>query len=399
MTTFITDTLGWRFLLALVLSVSLWARLTLEQNPQRVDVYPTDIPVEVRGLPSNLVVANELPTVKLRVSAPQESWRFLEPSSFRVSVDLHEATPGLAQPTVLVEASDPQVRVLEATPAKLSVRIEELATVSVPVQVNQVGSVPFGYRVGEPMIDPPRVDVSGPQSAIERVNVAQVTVRLEETRSTTDRSLKPEPRGPGGVVQGVRVQPQAVTVTVPVEQIAGSKAVSVIGVPRGQPAPGYWLGPITVEPPSVQVVGDPRVLDTVTVLNTAEVDVAGAQGEVVRSVPIIRPQGVSLVRDQNATVRIAILPIQGQQVRDLPVAVSNIDEGLAATISPATVNVSIVGPQPALLRAAPGDFVATVDAGGRPAGVYTLPVQIQAPEGLRGDRVVPDQVTLTLTQR
>ena len=96
MTSFLTETLGWRFLLALVISISLWGRLTLEQNPQRVDVYPTDINVEPRGLPANLVVAGDLPPVKIRVAAPQESWRFLEPSSFRVSVDLNGAKPGLA---------------------------------------------------------------------------------------------------------------------------------------------------------------------------------------------------------------------------------------------------------------------------------------------------------------
>ena len=399
MTSFLTDTLGWRFLLALVISGSLWARLTLDQNPQRVDVYPTEINVEPRGLPPNLVVANDLPPVKIRVSAPQESWKFLEPSSFRVSVDLTNAKPGLVQSDVTVETPDLQVRAVEVTPAKLTVRVEELRTASVPVQVTLVGSMPFGFRSGEPLVTPSKVEISGPSSAIERVSAAVVTVRLDEARSTIDRSVKPETRGVNGVVSGVRVEPQNVTVTLPVEQIAGSKAVSVVPVVQGQPAPGYWQSSIAVDPPSVQIVGDPSVLDGVAVLNTAPVDVSGAQAEIVRTVPINRPQGVTVVRDLAATVRVAILPLQGQQVRDVAVSVANVPEGLVATVSPSVVSVTVSGPQPSLARLTPQDLTANVDAAGLAAGQSLRPVTLQPPEGLRSDRVLPDQVTLTLAAR
>ena len=94
---FLTETLGWRFLFALLLSIALWARLTLEQNPERRDLYPTDIPVEASGLSPGLVVANEVQPVRLRISAPSQSWRTLEPGSFRAQVDLSGVTPGLVQ--------------------------------------------------------------------------------------------------------------------------------------------------------------------------------------------------------------------------------------------------------------------------------------------------------------
>jgi YbbR domain-containing protein len=256
---FFTETLGWRFLLALILSSTMWARLTLEQNPQRQEEFPTDIPIEVRSMPPGLVLANELPPVRVRVSAPQTSWQSLRASSFRASIDLADAKSGLAQPEVKVEVSDPDVRVLEVRPSKVTVRIEEVRTVSVPVRLVQLGSVPFGYRVvGEPSIVPPAVDVIGPTSAVEMVSEAEVAVRMDEAKSTIDRTLQPEPRGPAGVVSGVRVQPQLVTVTIQIEQIAASKSVSVVPQVRGQPAPGYWQGAITVAPPSIQIVGDQR---------------------------------------------------------------------------------------------------------------------------------------------
>jgi YbbR domain-containing protein len=395
---FFTETLGWRFLLALVLSATLWARLTLEQNPERRDVYPTEIPVEQKGLAPNLVVANDIQPIKVRIAAPQDSWRNLQASSFRAFVDLSNATPGLQQPEVQVEVVDPDVRVLQRIPALVNVRIEEIKTATVPVKVNQLGSPPFGYRiVGNPTSTPPTVDVSGPSSAVDRVTEADVAVRLDEVKATVDRSVKPEPRGPAGVVSGVRVEPQSVTVNVQIEQIAGSKTVPVVARIAGQPAAGYWIGPITVDPASVQIVGDPGALEGITVLNTADVDVGGAQADVVRTVAINRPAGVTLVRDAAATVRVSILPVQGQQVRDLAVAVQGLGDGLTATIAPSSIAATISGPQPLLLRTGAQDVTATISAADQGPGTYTLPVQVQIPDGLRVDKVQPDKVTLTIT--
>ncbi|MGH2355927.1 MAG: CdaR family protein, partial [Chloroflexota bacterium] len=399
MVSFVTDTLGWRFLFALVLSVTLWARLTLEQNPERRDIYPTEISVEVRGLPNNLVVANDVQPVRLRIAAPQNSWRRFEPGvSFRALVDVSGVTPGLVQREVQVQVSDPDVQVLEVIPAEVSLRIEELRTASVPVRVNQLGSVPFGHRVvGEPVVTPPNVQVSGPSSAVEKVSEAAVSVQMDDIKSTVDRSLKPEPRGPGGVVTGVRLEPQIITVTLRVEQIAGSKAVSVVPQVRGQPAPGYWQGRITVEPATVQVVAEPSLLERITVLNTAEVDISGAEADVVQDVAIQRQEGVTVVPDQPATVRVAIQPLQGQQVRDIAVAVQNVGQGLTATGTPSVVSVTLSGPTPTLLGLTIQDIAATVDAAGRPAGTHILPVTVRVPAGLRLDRVSPERVTVVLT--
>ena len=395
---FITDTLGWRFLLALVLSTTLWARLTLEQNPERRDVYPSEIPVEPRGLPPNLVVANEIQPIKVRIAAPQASWSQLGVGSFNATVDRSNAQPGLAQPEVQVDVADPNVRVIERMPSRVNVRIEELRTRTVPVRVDQVGSLPFGYRLaGEPSVTPPTVAVSGPASAVEKVTEAVVAVRMDDVKTTLDRTLKPEPRGPTGVVGGVRVDPQSVTVTVPVEQIAGSKAVSVVPVVRGQPAPGYWQSGVSVDPTTVQIVGDPAALERVSVLSTAEVDISGAQADVVRTVPSQPVQGVTIVPNQFATVRVSIQPLQGQQVRDVAVTLQNVPAGMDASAAPATVSLTISGPQPALQRLTPQDLIAAVDVAGQPAGTQLLPVSGSAPEGVRVDRVTPDRVTVTLT--
>jgi YbbR domain-containing protein len=397
---FLTETLGWRFLFAFLLSIALWARLTLEQNPERRDLYPTDIPVEASGLSPGLVVANEVQPVQLSISAPTQSWRTLEPGSFRAQVDLSGVTPGLVLREVEVQVSDPEVKVLEVIPGKVSVRVEELRTVSVPVRVNQLGNVPFGYRVvGEPVVVPPTVQVSGPSSAVERVTEAAVAVRLDEVKATVEQTLKPEPRGPTGAVGGVRMEPQLVTVTIRVEQIAGSKTVSVVPQVRGQPAQGYWQGQISVEPPSVQIVAEPALLEQTTVINTAPVDITGAEADVARTVPLVRPNGVTVVGVDSATVRVAVQPLPGQQVRDVAVTVLNVPEGRTAGVVPGVVQVTLSGPQPALARLQVSDVVATANMEGLGEGTQSVPVTARVGvEGIQVDRISPERVNVTLSQ-
>ena len=394
---FASDTLGWRFLLALVLSATLWARLTLEQNPARQDVYPSDITVEARGMPASLVIANDIPPIRVKIAAPQESWKHLGVGSFRAVVDLSSAHSGLSQPAVQVEVSDPDVRVLEAIPSKVSVRIEEVRSKRLAVRLDQLGSLPFGFRLtAEPSSTPPYVEISGPSSAVEKVGEVVVAVRMEEIKATVERTLKPEPRGSGGVVTGVRVEPQSVTVTVPVEQIAGSKTVSIVPQLRGQPATGYWQAGVTAEPTAVQIVGDPNVLDEVTAIVTADVDITGAIGDLVRTVMLVRPSGISLVRDQAATVRVGIQPLQGQQVRDVAVSVANVGSDLVAEMSPPVVTITLAGPQPALIALVGQDLGATADAKGLDAGSHQLPLALSLPANVRILRTAPDQVTVTL---
>ena len=385
--------LTWRFALALVVAIVLWVRLTIEQNPEREDLYPTDIPIEVRGLAPTLLVANETGAVRVRISAPEDSWRRLQASSFRATIDLSQAGAGLQQREVMVECSDPDVRLVSHSPPKVAVRVEETRTVEIPVRVNELGTVPFGFRVvGPPLVTPDRITVSGPASAIEKVTEAFVSVRMEELKSTVERSLKPEPRGASGAVASVRIEPQAVTVTVQVEQIAGSKVVPVVPVVRGQPSAGHWLSGVVVDPPTVQIVGEPGLLEPLAVMSTQEIDVSGAQGDQVRTVTIVRPAGVSLVRDVPATVRVIVSALPGQQTRE--VAVTAV--GGLGVVSPPVVTVTLVGSQPQLQRVATGDVLATVDVAGLVPGTYVLPVAVAPLEGVRIERIDPLTASVTI---
>jgi YbbR domain-containing protein len=168
---------------------------------------------------------------------------------------------------------------------------------------------------------------------------------------------------------------------------------------RGQPAQGYWQGQISVEPPSVQIVAEPALLEQTTVINTAPVDITGAEADVVRTVPLVRPNGVTVVGVESATVRVAVQPLPGQQVRDVAVTVLNVPEGRTASVVPGVVQVTLSGPQPVLARLQVSDVVATANMEGLGEGTQSVPVTARVGvEGIQVDRVSPERVNVTLSQ-
>ena len=149
----------------------------------------------------------------------------------------------------------------------------------------------------------------------------------------------------------------------------------------------------------MQIVAEPALLEQTTVINTAPVDVTGAEADVVRTVPLLRPNGVTVVGVESATVRVAVQPLQGQQVRDVAVTVQNVPEGRTASVVPGVVQVTLSGPQPALARLQVSDVVATANMEGLGEGTQSVPVTARVGvEGIQVDRVSPERVNVTLSQ-
>ena len=396
------EALGWRLLLALVLSVAIWAGLTLERNPQRQEVFPSELTVEITGLPANLIVLNEVVPIRVRVNAPVESYRRLQATSFVASVDLRGAGPGLHRFRVRVEVSDPQVEIIEVLPEDVDVRLEELVMKRLPVQMRILNTPPFGHRYEDPILEPQDVRengimIRGPRSLVERVTEVLASVSLGPETTTIDRIIRPEPLGPSGVVGGVTLEPETITIRVPVHQLSGFKTVPIVPQVGGQPDAGYILQGIELTPLAVEVVGDPDLLAGISVIPATVLDISGATEDITAETTLSLPTGVSLSYEQRILVTVRIVPVQGQTVITAALAWINLGPGLRISLQPTTVEVTISGPQPQLLQLTGADLAATVNAAGRGPGIHTVPVLLAAiPEGTTVNRLRPQAVTLLI---
>jgi YbbR domain-containing protein len=339
-------------LLSVGLSFTLWAVVVNEQNPEVTRVFEPTIPVEMRNIPTGLVVQGVRDeTVRLRMTTTLDHWESVSTTSFRAYVDLARSEPGAREYRIEAESSDRRVRIEAVEPSQTEVRLSVQKRKTVPVRVDFTDSVPFGYESRPPVVNPTQVEIIGPQSMVEQVVDAVVSIPLNGARTSINQAFLPEPRdGTGRPVRGLEVNPQTVSVEVPIEQQVAYKLISVVPDIVGSVALGYQIVGVTPDPALVTVVGEPQALDRLTQVSTQPIDVTELRNDLHQTRELVLPAGVSLARKQEVVVRVYVNDITGSQtVRVAPTA-RGVPTDAEATVLPGAVDVTVTGPLPSLLK-------------------------------------------------
>ena len=391
---------------ALALSVLLYVVALSETNPEDRRELRDPVPVEVVNRPAGLVMTERPPAVHVLVRAPTSAFTRLRADSFSAQVDASTAHAGDNQGLpVVVRWTDPDVRSADPDPATVSVRLEEIQERVLPVRVNLAGQVPTGYLLGTPRADPPTITVSGAASLVGRaveavvdVNVQGVTVRINGVY--TPRIV--DERGNDLRDLNLIATPPAVNVEVPITQQTQYKEVGVRPRTEGQPAAGYVVQPLEVNPPTVTLVGDSAALEAVNFVETQPIDISGISTTVVRNVALaLPPRTLLLQQGQTVTVTIRVTTLVVQQTVRVPPTAINLSPNVALSRVPEAVSVTISGPAPALSTLAlnPGDFRVVLDLQGKGPGRWTVqPVVQRLPAGLTLVSIDPKQVDVELIQ-
>jgi YbbR domain-containing protein len=394
-----------RGVFALGLAVLLYFVALNETNPfdQRETGY--SVPVQIVNVPPGLVVTTPQQSVRLWVTAPQNVFSRLRPENFTAQVDANRSIAGDNQLPISASSTDPEVRNVSSDPANLLLHLEEVRDQVIPVRPNLQGQPASGYTVGTPTVDPPRITVSGAATLVGRASEAVVDVNIDHVTVSVNGAFTPrivDDRGNDLKDLNLRASPQSVTVQVPITQQTLYKEVGIRPNIQGQPAPGYALQPVEVNPPTTTLVGDSASLEAVNFVDTAPLDINGISSTAVRTVALVPPPRTLLLQDGqtvSVTVRVAALPVT-QTVRVLPTVI-NLGGSVQLAHPLELVAVTISGPAPTLqnLTLNPNDFKVVVDASGKGPGRYTLDVKVsQVPAGLTMQDFTPKQVQVDLAE-
>jgi YbbR domain-containing protein len=388
-----------RAILALALASALWIVVQNEQNPDRTDMTPFLVPVEVINTPGGLIVVSEAAQVQLRVRAPSDAWPALRPGSFRVTADASEARAGINELGVTVESLLSQVRAVDPVPPRVNVAIEELTDRFVPIRLNLGGNVPVGYAYTAPRITPETVQISGPASAVSRVDSVLVDIRLEGITVSINATYVPRPiDARGETVRTVRVSPATINVEIGISQQISYKEVGVRPVTRGRVASGYFLEPIDVEPASVTVVGPPDRLQSLNFVETEPVELGGVSSSVVRRAGIALPPGLSLLQPQPVTLTIRPSPLTTSQTIRATPALSGLSPTLQVVGEIPPLDITLSGSAPTVQGLSARDFRIVLDLTGRPSGRHEIFPQVTAPAAFTIERIEPSPVIVTLRE-
>ena len=202
-------------------------------------------------------------------------------------------------------------------------------------------------------------------------------------------------RAPLGV-EVTQVIPSTVSLTL--EEEGAPRLVPVVPDIEGEPAPGFVVGRVVVEPATVVVVGPLSKLRLLTEAITEAIDVTNASVPLEATVTVgVADPNLRLETPRSARVMVEIVraPVD-RTLAEVPLRVRNVASGLSATLSPESITVTVHGP-PELMRGLENNAVgASVDLAGLGAGVYNLTVTVAPHRAFRVTQFEPNVALVEL---
>jgi YbbR domain-containing protein len=292
------------------------------------------------------------------------------------------------------------VRVEKLDPATLSILIDHLAAKSLPVHVELSGSLALGFQAGTPTPTPATVSLSGPQTLVDRVVEVIATVNVEGLRSSIDQNIPALALDTqGNVVQGVSITPLAISVSIPVQQLGGYRDL-VVKVPlTGTVKSGYRLTGLTITPQVVTLYSDnaDAIQNLPGYVSTEPLDISGASADIDKSLSLVLPDGVQVVGNPDIVVQVSISAIEDSITLSRPIRFLGLTPGLAATLSPSSVDIILSGPAPIIWSLHPADVDVFLDLSGLAPGTYKLQPEVKLLDpSLQVVTISPEQVEVVI---
>ncbi|MBI3160040.1 MAG: hypothetical protein HYZ26_10625 [Chloroflexi bacterium] len=394
------------FLLALALSVAVWVSAVVADDPNVERPLPRSLTLELRSLGPGLVVVGEIPDqVSLRLRAPQSLWDRLttEAGILKAYLDLSSLQPGEHVLPVLVDIGISPVQVLQRLPTEVALTVERLVSSTFPVSLEVQGEPALGYVREQISMDNETVSVSGPESLLTQVDrvvgVLEISgVRQDVMAVVTLQALN----GDSQVISGVSIEPEEVSVAQTIRQAGGYRDLAVKVETLGQLSSGYRVTNISVSPPTVTVFSqDPQLVAQMPgFVSTQPLDLTGADDDIETRLGVILPDGVTLVGDERSVlVQVGVAAIETSIQFSVEVEVLGLGQGLAAEISPPTVDLILSGPLPVLDSLTPEDVRVYADLTGLGEGTHLVELEGEIlPTGVRIDSLTPANVEVVITQ-
>ncbi|GBD09721.1 CdaA regulatory protein CdaR [Candidatus Thermoflexus japonica] len=389
-------------LLAFGMAFALWAAAVWEENPP-VERTLADLPLVFHGLGSDHVVFEaSAERIRLRLRVPRAIEGSLSPQDVEAFVDVQGLGEGAYERPVQIRIQRRGIQILSVDPPRVRFRLERVESREVPVSIQVLGQPAIGYQAGNPLPALSEVRVSGPRSRVAVAAMAVGRIQIDGVRQSVETQVRLAAVDPQGVLlPELNVEPEQITVTVPVEQRLGFRELPVRVALQGRPARGYQLTEISVDPPTVTLTGDPRRLEEIgSFISTEPIDLSEARGELIAEVPLVLPAGVALVGSPaTVEVRLQVEPILSTQVfQQVPIMVEGLRPGVIARLSPETVDVILRGPLPYVENLRPDELRVWIDVGDLERGTYTLTptVTLSAPVANLSWTLIPPNIQVSL---
>lgn len=394
------------FLMAFILALAVWVTAVTAANPDETQVLPSQIPIEYIGQDPGLILTSvNAPTqVEITLRAPHSVWQSLlnGEAPVRAIVDLTGLASGTHTVLVHVQIDARPIRIISISPQTFDLSLEPQVTRTLRIRLALTGDPAIGYQVGDAILDPANVIISGAESLVSRVDHIQATIDLTDARQNINTTVPLQVVDSSNtVIEAVTVLPESVQVNLPIIQQGGYRDMAVKVMTVGNPASGYSLTSVAAFPPIITVYSaNSEIIESMPgYVETSSLDLSGAVMDIEKQLGIILPPGVTLIGEQSVLVKVGVAPIESSRtISYRPVEMIGLTTGLFAHLSPQTVDIILSGPLPVLESLSISDVTVQVDLTGLPAGTYQLTPRVSiVQQGVTVESILPGTVEVVIS--
>ena len=370
-------------IVSLLFAMLIWGYVMVEVNPKRVKTI-TDVPISFSGESSlhdrGLAVRGDrddiLRNVTVRVKVQLTDYTGLDASDISASISLRPVNKADTY-KLKIDATSSLGTVENVSPSEITIEVDELATMLVPIDVEYSGELPDGYWKSEPTLASQSIKVSGPRDDVSTISKAICTIDLEDrTTSYNEAILLKYVDKNGDEIDTALFLDTLPSVVVKMDvmrivELPINAADAVLGA-DALPA-NYEVYDVVATPPTVRVVGSENALSGLTGIKIENIDVSGSTSSVQQNVVITAPEGTTLLDDPNITVYVGIREKQDSaQFKGVPIETKGLGKKLTAELSATECDVSITGRTSLMKLLQRKDVSVYVDLTGLTAGTYKI---------------------------
>ena len=397
-----------RIVISIVAALAFWIYMEI-QEPVDVTTEVRNIPVEFTGEDTTLadrglmLLSGYDVTVDLELQGSRSVLWKLNKDEVRVVVNTAGITSAGTQKLRYSvdfpdEIPDNAISVKDASIWNVTVKVGELYTKEVPVEVDIRGSVPDGYFTENVIVDPVKLTLRAPREELLNVSHAKVVLNIGDATSTLIKTLEYTLYDYNDIPvhnDEIRASTKLIQVTLPIRTTKEVPLrIELIGAEQHSESVHVDIAPSTVT-----IVGEADALSGINAITLDKIYVedliTGLNGPY--SYTIKTPAGVST---QNG-VKEAVVTVAVNGTTEGSVIVENVNcegvaDGLRAHVDE-PLTIALWGTEEAVLTMTPEQVLVRVDVSEiTEVGVYTLPaiVTLQNTEGVsvRGEYMVKVQV-------
>ena len=370
-------------IVSLLFAMLIWGYVMVEVNPKRVKTI-TDVPISFSGESSlhdrGLAVRGDrddiLRNVTVRVKVQLTDYTGLDASDISASISLRPVNKADTY-KLKIDATSSLGTVENVSPSEITIEVDELATMLVPIDVEYSGELPDGYWKSEPTLASQSIKVSGPRDDVSTISKAICTIDLEDrTTSYNEAILLKYVDKNGDEIDTALFLDTLPSVVVKMDvmrivELPINAADAVLGA-DALPA-NYEVYDVVATPPTVRVVGSENALSGLTGIKIENIDVSGSTSSVQQNVVITAPEGTTLLDDPNITVYVGIREKQDSaQFKGVPIETKGLGKKLTAELSATECEVNITGRTSLMKLLQRKDVSVYVDLTGLTAGTYKI---------------------------